>query len=74
LFILGKMAEALAAPREDLSLHAPRIHTLHVKPDQIREIIGPGGKTIRGITAQTGVAIEVEDDGTCTSRRPTASR
>ena len=64
VFILGKMAEALAAPREDLSRHAPRIHTLQVKPDQIREIIGPGGKTIRGITAQTGVAIEVEDDGT----------
>ena len=58
------MAEALAAPREDLSRYAPRIHTLQVKPDQIREIIGPGGKTIRGITAQTGVAIEVEDDGT----------
>jgi polyribonucleotide nucleotidyltransferase len=64
LFILGKMAEALAAPRPELSLHAPRITTLQVKPDQIREIIGPGGKTIRGITAQTGVAIEVEDDGT----------
>ncbi|HXU64942.1 MAG TPA: polyribonucleotide nucleotidyltransferase [Polyangia bacterium] len=64
LFILGKMAEALAAPREDLSRYAPRIHTLQVKPDQIREIIGPGGKTIRGITAQTGVSIEVEDDGT----------
>ena len=64
LFILGKMAEALAAPREDLSKYAPRITTLQVKPDQIREIIGPGGKTIRGITAQTGVSIEVEDDGT----------
>jgi polyribonucleotide nucleotidyltransferase len=64
MFILGKMAEALAAPRDDLSQYAPRIHTLQVKPDQIREIIGPGGKTIRGITAQTGVAIEVEDDGT----------
>jgi polyribonucleotide nucleotidyltransferase len=64
MHILGKMAEAIAAPREDLSRYAPRIHTLHVKPDQIREIIGPGGKTIRGITAQTGVAIEVEDDGT----------
>ncbi len=64
VYILGKMAEALAAPREDLSRYSPRIHTLQVKPDQIREIIGPGGKTIRGITAQTGVAIEVEDDGT----------
>jgi polyribonucleotide nucleotidyltransferase len=64
LYILGKMAEALSVPRDDLSRYAPRIHTLQVKPDQIREIIGPGGKTIRGITAQTGVAIEVEDDGT----------
>jgi polyribonucleotide nucleotidyltransferase len=64
LFILGKMNEALSAPRPEMSNYAPRIHTLHVKPDQIREIIGPGGKTIRGITAQTGVAIEVEDDGT----------
>jgi polyribonucleotide nucleotidyltransferase len=64
LFILGKMAEALAAPRADLNKFAPRIFTLRVKPDQIREIIGPGGKTIRGITAQTGVAIDVEDDGT----------
>jgi polyribonucleotide nucleotidyltransferase len=62
--ILGKMAEALVAPRPELNKFAPRIFTLKVKPDQIREIIGPGGKTIRGITAQTGVAIEVEDDGT----------
>jgi polyribonucleotide nucleotidyltransferase len=64
IHILGKMAEALATHREDLNKFAPRIFTLHVKPDQIREIIGPGGKTIRGITAQTGVAIDVEDDGT----------
>ena len=64
LHILGKMTEALAAPREELNKFAPRIFTLQVKPDQIREIIGPGGKTIRGITAQTGVAIDVEDDGT----------
>jgi polyribonucleotide nucleotidyltransferase len=64
LHILGKMAEALAGTRPEMSQYAPRIHTLKVKPDQIREIIGPGGKTIRGITAQTGVAIEVEDDGT----------
>jgi polyribonucleotide nucleotidyltransferase len=64
LFILGKMAEALAAPREELNKHAPRIFTITVKPDKIRDIIGPGGKTIRGITAQTKVAIDVEDDGT----------
>jgi polyribonucleotide nucleotidyltransferase len=64
MFILGKMAEALPAPREELNKYAPRIFTLKVKPDKIRDIIGPGGKTIRGITAQTGVAIDVEDDGT----------
>jgi polyribonucleotide nucleotidyltransferase len=62
--ILGKMAEALAAPREELNKYAPRIFTINIKPDKIRDIIGPGGKTIRGITAQTGVAIDVEDDGT----------
>jgi polyribonucleotide nucleotidyltransferase len=64
LFILGKMAEALPATREELNRFAPRIFTLNVKPDKIRDIIGPGGKTIRGITAQTKVAIDVEDDGT----------
>jgi polyribonucleotide nucleotidyltransferase len=58
------MAEALPASREELNKYAPRIFTLKVKPDKIRDIIGPGGKTIRGITSQTGVAIDVEDDGT----------
>jgi polyribonucleotide nucleotidyltransferase len=64
VFILGKMGESLVGARPELNQFAPRIFTLKVKPDQIREIIGPGGKTIRGITAQTGVSIEVEDDGT----------
>jgi polyribonucleotide nucleotidyltransferase len=64
VFILGKMAETLSAARPELSKHAPRITTLKVKPDQIRIIIGPGGKTIKGIVDQTGVAIDVEDDGT----------
>ncbi|HEY1954235.1 MAG TPA: polyribonucleotide nucleotidyltransferase, partial [Polyangiaceae bacterium] len=64
LFILGKMLETLNGPRTELSPHAPRITTLRVKPDQIRIIIGPGGKTIKGIIDQTGVAIDVEDDGT----------
>jgi polyribonucleotide nucleotidyltransferase len=64
LYILDKMAEAIAAPRDDMSPYAPRIYTLQVKPDRIRDIIGPGGKTIRAITEQTGVAIDVEDDGT----------
>jgi len=64
LHILGKMAEALSTPREELSKHAPRIFTLSIKPDRIRDVIGPGGKMIRAIIEQTGVAIDVEDDGT----------
>ncbi|UQA58147.1 polyribonucleotide nucleotidyltransferase [Polyangium aurulentum] len=64
LHILGKMLEALPAPRPELSQYAPRITTIKVKPDQIRLIIGPGGKTIKGIVDQTGVTIDVEDDGT----------
>ncbi|MCU1279338.1 MAG: polyribonucleotide nucleotidyltransferase, partial [bacterium] len=55
---------ALNAPREELSKHAPRIFTLQIKPDRIRDVIGPGGKMIRAIIDQTGVAIDVEDDGT----------
>ncbi len=64
IHILGKMAECLTTHRADLSKYAPRITTLKVKPDQIRIVIGPGGKTIKGIVDQTGVAIDVEDDGT----------
>ncbi len=64
IHILGKMAETLATHRAELNKYAPRITTLKVKPDQIRIIIGPGGKTIKGIVDQTGVAIDVEDDGT----------
>jgi len=64
LFILDKMLATLAAPRPELSKWAPRITQIKVKPDQIRLIIGPGGKTIKGIIDQTGVAIDVEDDGT----------
>ena len=45
-------------------MHAPRIVTIHIKPDRIRDLIGPGGKVIRGITEETGVKIDVEDDGT----------
>src|SRR5262245_66168757 len=58
------MNEALGAPREELSKHAPRIFTINIKPDRIRDVIGPGGKMIRAIIEQTGVAIDVEDDGT----------
>jgi polyribonucleotide nucleotidyltransferase len=64
IHILGKMLETLGTARAELNKWAPRITTLKVKPDQIRIIIGPGGKTIKGIVDQTGVAIDVEDDGT----------
>jgi polyribonucleotide nucleotidyltransferase len=64
LHILDKMLSTLGQPRADLSKWAPRITQIKVKPDQIRLIIGPGGKTIKGIIDQTGVAIDVEDDGT----------
>ncbi|RYG85349.1 polyribonucleotide nucleotidyltransferase, partial [bacterium] len=64
IHILGKMTETLTAHRGELSKYAPRITTVKVKPDQIRLVIGPGGKTIKGIIDQTGVAIDVQDDGT----------
>jgi polyribonucleotide nucleotidyltransferase len=64
LHILERMLETLREPRAEISRWAPRITTVKVKPDQIRVIIGPGGKTIKGITEQTGCDVNVEDDGT----------
>lgn len=64
LYILEKMRETISEPRKDLSRHAPRIVTLQVKQEKIRDIIGPGGKTIRSIIDQTGVKIDVDDSGT----------
>jgi len=64
LFILDKMQEALAGPRASLSQYAPRIYTMNIATDKIRDVIGPGGKVIRGIIEQTGVKIDVSDDGT----------
>lgn len=64
LSILDIMDSAMARPRLEISDHAPRIITLKVKPEKIREIIGPGGKVIRGIVEETGVKMDVEDDGT----------
>jgi polyribonucleotide nucleotidyltransferase len=63
LHILDKMGEALAAPRADISAYAPRILTVRVPVDKIRDIIGPGGKMIRSIVERTGCKIDVEDDG-----------
>jgi polyribonucleotide nucleotidyltransferase len=64
LFILDKMYEAMPTPNKAISQYAPRIYTLHIPTDKIRDVIGPGGKVIRGIIEQTGVKIDVEDDGT----------
>ena len=66
LHILGIMTETMGSHRASVSGHAPRIITLKVRPDKIREIIGPGGKVIRGIIEATGVKMDVEDDGTVT--------
>ena len=64
LHILEAMAKALAEPREELSQYAPRIITIKIHPDKIRDVIGPGGKMIRSITEETGAKIDIEDDGT----------
>jgi polyribonucleotide nucleotidyltransferase len=63
LHILDKMAECLEAPRDQLNENAPRIETIQVKPDKIRDIIGPGGKTIRAIQEQTGASVDIDDAG-----------
>ena len=63
LHILGEMAKTLASNRADLSTYAPRITTIWVKTDKIRDVIGTGGKNIRGITEATGVSIDIEDSG-----------
>ena len=63
LFIMSKMEEAIAQPRPDLSPYAPRMITMEIDPDRIRDVIGPGGKTIRKIIEETGVEIDIEDDG-----------
>src|SRR5437588_1418501 len=63
LFILDKMQEAISTPREKVSAYAPRIYTLQIPVDKIRDVIGPGGKMIRSIIEQTGVKIDVEDSG-----------
>ena len=63
-FIMEHMLEAIAAPREEVSPYAPRIETLHIPVDKIRDVIGSGGKVIRGLQDETGATIEIEDDGT----------
>jgi polyribonucleotide nucleotidyltransferase len=63
-FILAEMAKLLPAPRAELSKYAPRILTLKINPEKIGALIGPGGKTIKGIVDRSGCEINIEDDGT----------
>jgi polyribonucleotide nucleotidyltransferase len=64
LHILGKMIETIAAPRTNLSTYAPRIITMQISTDKIKDVIGSGGKVIRSIVEQTGAKIDIEDNGT----------
>ena len=66
LHVLGKMREAISEHRKELSPYAPRFVTIKIRPEKIREVIGPGGKVIRGIQEQTGAKIDIEDDGRVT--------
>ncbi|MBW2637383.1 MAG: polyribonucleotide nucleotidyltransferase, partial [Deltaproteobacteria bacterium] len=66
LFIIGKLKETITEPRKDLSKYAPRITTITVKQDKIRDVIGTGGKNIRHIISETGAEINVDDSGTVT--------
>ncbi|GAO04008.1 polyribonucleotide nucleotidyltransferase [Anaeromyxobacter sp. PSR-1] len=68
--ILGEMAKALSAPRGSISAYAPRITTIKIRPERIKDIIGPGGKTIKDITARTGTSINIEDDGSVSIASP----
>ncbi|SKA86816.1 polyribonucleotide nucleotidyltransferase [Caloramator quimbayensis] len=63
MFILSEMLKVISEPRKELSKYAPRIITMMIDPDKIRDVIGPGGKTINKIIAETGVKIDIEDDG-----------
>jgi polyribonucleotide nucleotidyltransferase len=63
VFILDKMEESISEPRQELSKYAPRIVTIQIHPDKIRDVIGPGGKVIRSIQEKTGAKIDISDDG-----------
>ncbi len=63
LYILGEMNKAIAAPRQEVSAHAPRFITMKIDPEKIRDVIGKGGVTIRSIQEDTGTTIEIDDDG-----------
>ena len=71
-FILEHMQSTLAAPRAELSAYAPRVESIQINPDKIREVIGKGGETIQKITGETGAEIDIEDDGTIRIASPNA--
>ena len=66
LHILGQMQAAVAAPREEVSTYAPRLYTMKINPEKIRDVIGKGGAVIRAITEETGTTIDIQEDGTIT--------
>ena len=66
LHILGKMQSAVSAPRQDVSSYAPRLYTMKINPEKIRDVIGKGGAVIRAITEETGTQIDIKEDGTIT--------
>jgi len=68
--ILGEMLKSIATPRAEISAYAPRITTIKIRPERIKDIIGPGGKTIKDITARTGTSINIEDDGSVSIASP----
>lgn len=73
IFIVGKMRDALAIPREELSPYAPRVVTITINPEKIRDVIGPGGKVIRAIVAETGAKIDIDDSGRVVVMSPDAA-
>jgi polyribonucleotide nucleotidyltransferase len=70
LHILQEMSKTISAPRDELSPYAPRVLSIQIHPDKIRDVIGPGGKIIRNIIAETNTKIDVEDDGKVTIMSP----
>ncbi|MDT8342907.1 MAG: polyribonucleotide nucleotidyltransferase [Thermohalobaculum sp.] len=73
LHILGEMSKALTAGRQEFSIHAPRIETMQINPEKIREVIGSGGKVIRGIVEESGAKVDINDDGVIKIASPDAA-
>jgi polyribonucleotide nucleotidyltransferase len=74
MHILGKMQDALGAAKTDVSTYAPRLYTMKINPEKIRDVIGKGGATIRALTDETGTTIDIAEDGTITIASTDAAR